>query len=635
LHLEQEKYVLKIDGIWFKDEHERTVLLRGVNLGGSTKVPFSPDGATYLRDGFFNHRAVSFVGRPFPLEEADEHLTRLKEWGLIFLRLLVTWEAIEHEGPGLYDEKYLDYLYEVVQKAGEHGFLIFIDPHQDVWSRFSGGDGAPGWTFGVVGMDITKFDETGAAITHQVHGDPFPRMIWPTNGQKLAAATMFTLFFGGNDFAPDLSIEGKPVQDYLQDHYISAIQQVAKRLADFPHVIGYDTMNEPIPGYIGRQDLRQAGGYINLGASPTPYQSMLLGAGLPQEVEVYKAWVAGGRKSGTQIVNPKGVSVWLSGFDPIWRKQGVWDLDHEGRAVLLRPDYFTKVHGQDISFTQDYLRPFLNRYAEGIRSVDPGVMIFIESEFGHKPPHWGPEDANNIVWAPHWYDGFTVLLKRFNPWIAANAIERSVVLGRKNIHRSFADQVGWIKDQAKDRLGGVPTVIGEFGVPMDMNKKKAFQTGDFRSQVQAMDRSFNAIEHNLVSCALWNYTADNTNERGDQWNDEDFSIFSLDQQDDPNNIHSGGRALEAVVRPYVMRVAGKPLRMSFDLQSRRFEFEFQHDPDVTAPTEIFVPNFQYPDGYEVQISDGRFEKDLATQVVIYTHHPSTEFHQVRIMPKLI
>ncbi len=48
-------------------------------------------------------------------------------------------------------------------------------------ARFSGGDGAPGWTFEAAGMDLTRFDATGAALTHQVHGDPLPRMIWPTN----------------------------------------------------------------------------------------------------------------------------------------------------------------------------------------------------------------------------------------------------------------------------------------------------------------------------------------------------------------------------------------------------------------------------------------------------------------------
>ncbi|MCK4489737.1 MAG: hypothetical protein KAU23_05725, partial [Anaerolineales bacterium] len=89
-----------IDGNRFKDELGRTLTLRGVNLGGSTKVPFSPNGATYLKEGYFDCRNVSFIGRPFPIQEADEHFTRLKAWGLTFIRFLVTWEAIEHAGPG-------------------------------------------------------------------------------------------------------------------------------------------------------------------------------------------------------------------------------------------------------------------------------------------------------------------------------------------------------------------------------------------------------------------------------------------------------------------------------------------------------------------------------------------------------
>ena len=157
---------MHIDGPWFKDEHGRTLILRGANLGGSTKVPYRPDGATYIREGFFDHRDVSFVGRPFPLDEADEHFARLRAWGMTFLRFLITWEAIEHAGPGQYDEEYLDYVYRVIKKAGEYGIDVFIDPHQDVWSRFTGGDGAPGWTLEAVGMDITRMSETGAAIVH-------------------------------------------------------------------------------------------------------------------------------------------------------------------------------------------------------------------------------------------------------------------------------------------------------------------------------------------------------------------------------------------------------------------------------------------------------------------------------------
>src|SRR5512136_1233248 len=128
--------MIRIQNSSFVDEYNRTLMLRGVNLGGSSKVPATPNGATYLlREGFFNHREVSFVGRPFPLDEAEEHFNRLKAWGLTFLRFLVSWEAIEHAGPGIYDEAYLDYVRRVVEKAGEHGIRLFIDPHQDVWSR--------------------------------------------------------------------------------------------------------------------------------------------------------------------------------------------------------------------------------------------------------------------------------------------------------------------------------------------------------------------------------------------------------------------------------------------------------------------------------------------------------------------
>jgi len=103
--------VIKIEGSNFKDEAGRTLLLRGVNLGGSSKVPFKPYGATWNKHGFYDHRDVSFVGRPFPLEEADDHFSRLRQWGFTFLRFLVAWEAVEHAGPDLYDEEYLDYLY--------------------------------------------------------------------------------------------------------------------------------------------------------------------------------------------------------------------------------------------------------------------------------------------------------------------------------------------------------------------------------------------------------------------------------------------------------------------------------------------------------------------------------------------
>lgn len=622
--------MIRVDGPDFKDEFDRTLMLRGVNLGGSSKVPTRPDGATYRREGFFDHSNVSFVGRPFPLQEADEHFSRLRAWGLTFVRFLVSWEAIEHSGPGIYDEEYLDYIRAMIAKAAEYGINVFIDPHQDVWSRFTGGDGAPGWTLEAIGFDMTHFAETGAAIVHATHGDPFPQMIWPTNGSKLAAATMFTLFFAGNDFAPQTKINGEPVQEFLQRHYIQSIQQVAMRLKDLPNVIGYDTMNEPLSGYIGWEDLNTSGGLLILGESPTSFQSMLLGEGIPQEVQTWKLGLIRIKRAGRHLLNKDRVRAWQEGVTCIWRRNGVWDFDSNGVPCLLQPNYFSQVKGRKVDIIRDYYHPFANRFLAAIRQVDPRALIFLEA--GHRPPVWDEKDAPGIVYAPHWYDGFTLIRKEFTPWIAADSIHQRAIFGRGAIRRVFARELSYFKRCAGENLCGAPTVVGEFGIPFDLNHKQAYRTGNFSAQAQAMDRSFQAIEANLLHCTLWDYTSDNTNQRGDQWNDEDFSIFSRDQQSNPENIHSGGRALRAVVRPYPVATAGNLLWISFDMKHRFFTMEFSHNPQAAAPTEIYLPEVQYPDGCVVEVSDGDYEIHPETQTLIYQHSHTQNLHTIRVHP---
>ena len=119
-----------------------------------------------VRPGEPGKHSISFVGRPFPLDEAAQHFERLQAYGLTLVRLVVTWEAVEHEGPGKYDFAYLQYLQELVQIGAEHNISFIIDAHQDVWSRYTGGDGAPRWTLETVGFDVDKLHESGAAFTH-------------------------------------------------------------------------------------------------------------------------------------------------------------------------------------------------------------------------------------------------------------------------------------------------------------------------------------------------------------------------------------------------------------------------------------------------------------------------------------
>lgn len=623
---------LHVDGQWFKDEAGRTLMLRGVNLGGSNKVPSKPNGATHRSDDFFDHRHVSFTGRPFPLEEADEHFARLKAWGLSFLRFLVTWEAIEHEGPGIYDREYLNYLRAMIEKANEHGILVFIDSHQDVWSRFSGGDGAPGWTFESAGMDITRFHQTGAAFLHQIHGDPLPQMIWPTNATKLAAATMFTLFFGGNDFAPKTKVNDEPIQEFLQRHYINAIKEAAKALSGLPNVVGYDAMNEPGEGFIGMGDLTKIQTIVEKGEIPTPLQAMALGAGIPQEVGVWNIGFLGPRQIKKKLLNPSRERAWLEGFDCIWRQHGVWDVDSQGQPRLLRPDYFVKVNERAVDFNRDYYVPFLNRFAREIRGIQSEAILFVEHGLRSHAPKWNTSDASNIVYAPHWYDGIVLIMKSFNSFLNYDRDLNKLIFGAGNIRRSFVRQMRNKKIHAEKNMENVPVLLGEVGIAFDLEKKKAYRTGDFSRQIQAFDRTLQAMDENLLSYTLWNYTSDNTNERGDSWNDEDLSIFSRDQQHEPQNLHSGGRALEALVRPYPLATAGEPLQISFDIKTREFVFQFQHDLTVTEPTIIFLPGFQYPNGCEITLSDGEYEIKEKEQILIYKHNLRNETHTVSIRP---
>jgi hypothetical protein len=624
---------IHLDGAYFKDEHGRTRMWRGINLGGSSKVPSVPPGATHLREGFLDSRQVSFVGRPFPLEEAGEHFSRLKRWGFNLLRFLVTWEAIEHRGPGIYDQDYLAYVEAVLRKAGEYGFKILIDPHQDVWSRFSGGDGAPGWTLEAIGLELANLHASGAAFLHPFHEGPLPAMIWPTNATKLAAATLFTLFFAGNDFAPRTMIAGEPVQEYLQRHYLDAMQALARRIKDLPQVLGWEAMNEPLRGYIGWEDLSRPKSRLKLGAMPSPYQSMLLGEGIPQNVENWEMSIFGPRRSGQTSLNPQGQRAWQPGHECIWQTHGVWGYDDRQQPRLLQPDYFTKVAGRPVDFNRDYYIPFLNRFAQAIRTVQPGAILFIEEdEFELQPPKWSQSDAANVVFAPHWYDGLVLILKKYLHRVGYDEASNRLLVGSRRIDQAYRQQLARIKAHANQHMGNIPILIGETGIPFDLSSKQAYKTGNFSAQIRAMDRTLRAMEANLISYCLWNYTADNNPRDGDLWNQEDLSIFSNDQRDDPADLNSGGRALEAVVRPFAIATAGEPLEMSFDLHSRVFTYRFQHDPAANGPTEIFVPALQYPRGWQAWVSDGSFEAHPEGQLLAYRPGAPGGEHLVRIAP---
>ena len=549
--------------------------------------------------------------------------------GWIFCDFSSLGRRLSTRGPGIYDEAYLDYLEALLEKALAYEIDLFIDPHQDVWSRFSGGDGAPAWTFEAAGLDVERFHQTGAALLHQEQPDDFPQLMWANNYYRYAAFTMFTLFFGGRTFAPQLLVDGRNIQDYLQERYIGAYAEVAKRLKHLPNALGFDTLNEPHPGLIGVPDLRSLDHLpFQRGVMPTPAQAIFLANGFAQDCADFGTPLPTlpPLKVETARIDPGGISVWRDECNDVWRTHGIWDVDKDGRAA---PAAARGISPAPISAPISS-SPSSSASPPGIRAVMPGAHIFVEAEPFAPPPTL---ECEGLVYAPHFYDGMTLFTRRFHPHFNLDLFRMRPLLGEVQIRDYFSAQFGRFREYADAALGEAPIVIGEFGIPFDMNDAKAYGDGDFSRQAAALDYNLRALDDHLLNYTLWNYTPDNSNERGDGWNGEDLSIFSRDQQSDPNDFDSGGRGLSAVVRPYARKVAGEPLNMRFDRARGLFTFSFRADQAVKEPTELFVPNAQFPEGYRVEVSDGEYEALPAEQRLLYWHSDKDMPHLIRVISK--
>lgn len=640
---------IRISGDHFVDGSGRMVLLRGFNLGGDCKVP-SGNGGTNFPTDFSDHRDVSFVGRPFPLADADDHLGRIRGWGMNCLRLLTTWEAVEHKGPGQYDTAYLDYFAEVVRLAGKHGLYVFIDFHQDVWSRMTGGDGAPGWTLDAVGIDFTKLHAAGAAHVMQHNydygrggrqEDRYPMMTWANNYRQPANAIMWTLFLAGDVFAPQLKIEGRSAQDFLQSHYIGAMREVAKRVAGMPNVLGFDTLNEPGTGWIGQsmsyRHVQKSAAHpepVRPGPAWSPIDALLVARGMSRKIPqlAFDPSRMKVTQTGDKTVNAAGVSIWKAGVTCPFEAAGAYRLTGNKDNDVPREDYFMQSGGRAFDADHDAMTPFFNRIANEIRKVNNDWLVFAELDpFRGMTGEGFPPVPERTVNASHWYDIATLVTKTFMYPTAINPFNMKVLNGAGEIEDSYAAALGKIRDASRTIPGGAPTLIGEFGIPFDLDGSAAYRAwadgdrspGPWEKHVIALDLMYNALDRHLLNSTQWNYTVSNRNDPacGDGWNQEDLSVYSVDQ--------NGGRAVEGFVRPFVRATQGVLTSMRFDRGSKRFEIVFEADPSINRPTEIFLPAEHYPGDVQLEAPGLKIERVLSERVIRLTA-PSAGTHSVQI-----
>ncbi|KAM9929585.1 hypothetical protein OXX80_009640 [Metschnikowia pulcherrima] len=339
------------------DSSGRRRVLKGLNVDSAMKLPVEPFMPSYEGESgdagnvFFDGDKVSFVGRPFSLETAESHLERIKSLGYNTIRYLICWEALEHEGPGIYDEDFIDYTIEVLRIIYQVGGLyVFLEPHQDVWSRYCGGSGAPMWTLYAAGLEPKRFSACEAAILHNSErfepssrneASTYPKMLWTSNYKRLASLTMFTLFFAGQTYFPHLKLNGVNIQHYLQSHHLNSLEHlwksVVKRLPEMLEngsLMGFESLNEPNCGLVGSSNLAviPPTQHLRIGSTPTVYDCFRLGMGLPVEMDNFRIAITGPQKDGRVIVDPRGQSAWLSPGEALvvdkkygWTRSG-WTL---------------------------------------------------------------------------------------------------------------------------------------------------------------------------------------------------------------------------------------------------------------------------------------------------------------------
>lgn len=695
------------------DGYGRTLSLRGFNVAGASKVPTKPNGFTHLWDAdtFYEHRTVDFTGRPFPLEEAPLHFRRLQAWGLPVIRLMVTWESIGHAGPNPHtdlDLDYIAYLRQLIEMMPRYGLKCFICAHQDVWSRFCGGSGAPGWTLEAAGFDMEAFADTGAAYIHgqdearRAQAPPNERepsgpFVWPSGYQKLAAATMATLFWAGESLAPRFScqrsslsgkdeVEEVSIQRFLQDACIEAFGRLSDEVGSLEACLGFEPMNEPDRGLISMLDFH-AWDYntqLHIGFYPSLKQSLALGSGYAQTVPYYvKSWPFPTRLSHRSLIDPKGRSAWLSLVNNqpvidqprgmgacVWRKHGVWDWDEQKQSpVVLQQDYFDHDHrpgreGHQIDWYSDCYAPFILRFSERVSKRCSNHLSFVEPLPNQFMPPWQAQERQalqqqyksktvidsqrpqNFVYAPHFYD-LDVLFTKAHASMSVNVqglargmfVLNALYFGAHGLRKNYKTQLRNLVQHAEEFLGRVPILIGEVGIPFDINGREAFITGNYDKQRKLMHALISAMEDNFVGFTLWNYNPTNTMEHGDGWNDEDFSIVTceenaVDYRNKPyedDELYRGTRCLDVVIRPYAVKIAGEPMKSHWDPRTLQYELEWQSTATIDEHmghkrrlTEVFLPDYHYKTHeLNIKVSDGQWSVDAGKQSLYILHdaHP--------------
>ena len=600
----EHTYGLHTDRTYLRDSLGRYIYLNGVNLA-DTKIPWDTDPVTY-------------VNRPVPEERADEYFSKIRDLGFNAVRFLVSWEGLEHDGPGRYDKAYASYIRRMVRKAGEYGLWVLIDFHQDLFSRHIfvkynhhpqgvkpggieyqvvslfppyddrvQGDGAPKW---VVKACLPEKD-----MDSDSYGTP--RFLGNLKDQKGRLNTrllndlivLLQKALGGSGdpgnlewlkeitkripdhFEPNETTDLLPLTNWGINYFLSLDEQRvwACMFASEKAFNDLEIQGRPASQFL-QEDYARMAGYLAEHLKDLPN---VVGYDLMNEPGgVFLTLTAASIYANSMDLD--AVRSFLQGV--LGKDLGSTVTDLLVELYVLPPDNkpetlekygLSGLNTQGLTtllwnFDRHFLQPFYERVAHEILKHDKDAVIFFE-----------PSVSLNTILSYITGGGQPIAWQE--PMTRLRGVKRQVFaphhyadvypyLGINQSPRTFTPEEKAGRDYlqeirntllpASSDMNHIPAVLGEFGTYFNFNGIKNSIKNHYIVSAHVLDNYYEALERLFASRFLWCLSTRNTYDNGDGWNHEDLSI--LDPKGEP-------RASQAFVRPVPFAVSGKPLSMHY------------------------------------------------------------------------
>ncbi|MCX7943951.1 MAG: cellulase family glycosylhydrolase [Deltaproteobacteria bacterium] len=476
------------------------------------------------------------------------------------------------------------------------------------------------------------------------------------------------------------------VKDYLQTGYINSWIKVVEAVKDLPNIIGYDLINEPPGGFLM---LTLMSAYFSSEFNPQSVKEFLSNMVGEEKAEAlyrlifllnilplfptdsyFEDRYANAHKSDIYKYANEHQSEyqnWLSQNEEKY-KDKTKDMTEDEKTSFLETRFYIDTHKEEIEREKDeykkmlrkqysaddidmfavldlnvnfviYLVDLYRKIGTAIQKVDPDAIIWLEEGGGALDSLLGetigtvnlykPEELKQVVFTPHWYPDIY-------PFLGINSPPREFTVEEWRV-QDFTPYIKEKVEAVKSTFGLMPTVFGEFGTYFNYNGIENSKNSNYRISAEILDNYYEAFESLFIGRMLWCFSADNTYEKGDLWNYEDFSII------DPNGRP---RAELAFSRPYPKFLSGKPLKMHFYSDYHYYDsskgipdpwrefYMAMESKESDMPTEIFIPSVQYKDGFYIWLSDGwgMFDKESSTFFWYPTADEPGIKHEITIRP---